>query len=105
MRGVRGSKRGARGSEGSKGSEREQQGSDRGVRGARGSEGSKTNVILGFKAPTTSGRKTLMMTYSAYVSPPPWKYSPHPMPMHIATKGLHRSHHRPKILGQKQINH
>ena len=36
-----------RGVRGSKGSER----------GERGSEGSKTNVILAFKAPTTSGRK------------------------------------------------
>ena len=38
---------------GSKGSKREQ-GEQEGV---RGSEGSKMNVILGFKAPTTSGRK------------------------------------------------
>ena len=53
--GVRGSKTGARGSEtGVRGSE----GSETGARGARGHEGSKTNVILGFKAPTTiAGKK------------------------------------------------
>ena len=57
---------------GGKGQERARsEGSARGVRGVRGSKGSEMNVILGFKAPTTSGRKTLVMTYSAYVSPPP----------------------------------
>ena len=45
MRGARGSERGVRGSKGSK-------------RGVRGSKGSETNVILGFKAPTTiAGKK------------------------------------------------
>ena len=39
--------------------------------GASWSEPSERNVILGFRAPTTSGRKTSIMTYSAYVSPPP----------------------------------
>ena len=53
--------RGARGSKGSK----------LGARGVRGSEGSEPNVILGFRVPTTSGGKTLMITHSAYVSPPP----------------------------------
>ena len=35
------------------------------------SELSERNVILGFRAPTTIGGKTSIMTYSAYVSPPP----------------------------------
>ena len=40
------------------GSEREQKGSEGSDREVRGSEGSKTNVILGFKAPTTiAGKK------------------------------------------------
>ena len=39
--------------------------------GASWSEPSEWNVILGFRAPTTSGGKTLIITYSAYVSPPP----------------------------------
>ena len=39
--------------------------------GASWSKLSERNVILGFRAPTTSGRKTSIMTYSAYVSPPP----------------------------------
>ena len=43
MRGVRGGKR--------------EQGEQEGVRGVRGGEGSKMNVMLGFKAPTTSGGK------------------------------------------------
>ena len=48
VRGARGSEMGARGSEmGVRGSEM----------GVRGSEGSKTNVILGFRVPTTSGGK------------------------------------------------
>ena len=44
MRGVRGGREGARGARGNK-------------RGVRGSKGSETNVMLGFKAPTTSGGK------------------------------------------------
>ena len=59
-----GSERGVRGSEGSEGSERGvrgskgSKGSEGSERGARGSEGSKTNVTLGFKAPTTiAGKK------------------------------------------------
>ena len=59
-RGSKGTKRGVRGSKVSKrgvrGGKREQ-GDQEGVRGVRGSEGSKMNVMLGFKAPTTSGRK------------------------------------------------
>ena len=39
--------------------------------GASCSKPSEWNVILGFRAPTTSGRKTSIITYSAYVSPPP----------------------------------
>ena len=39
--------------------------------GASWSEPSERNVILGFRAPTTVGGKTPIMTYSAYVSPPP----------------------------------
>ena len=45
--------------EGSERGKREQ-GEQEGVRereGARGSEGSEMNVMLGFKAPTSSGRK------------------------------------------------
>ena len=68
---------GARGEREQEGSEREQgeqEESERGqegARGVRGGEGSEMNVMLGFKAPYTSGGKTLMMTYSVYVSPPP----------------------------------
>ena len=51
--GVRGSEGSKRGVRGSKGSKRGQEG----ARGARGSEGSEMNVMLGFKAPTTSGGK------------------------------------------------
>ena len=52
--------------EGSDREQGEQEGSERGQEGARGargsdgvrgSEGSEMNVMLGFKAPTTSGRK------------------------------------------------
>ena len=49
--------------EGSEREQGEQEGSERGQEGAResrgseGSEGSEMNVMLGFKAPTTSGRK------------------------------------------------
>ena len=54
-------KEGARGSEGNergaRGEQERARGSEGSERGARGSEGSETNVILGFKAPTTSGRK------------------------------------------------
>ena len=53
-------------------SELEQTGERAGVNwGVSWSEPSEQNVILGFRAPTTSGRKTLIITYSAYVSPPP----------------------------------
>ena len=48
--GARGSKRGVRGG-------KREQGEQEGVRGVRGSEGSEMNVMLSFKAPTTSGRK------------------------------------------------
>ena len=43
------------------------------VSGVRGSElgAGGSEVILGFRVPTTSGGKTSMITYSAYVSPPP----------------------------------
>ena len=50
------------------GSELEQTGANW---GASWSEPSERNVILGFRAPTTSDGKTLIITYSAYVSPPP----------------------------------
>ena len=39
--------------------------------GASWSETSEPNVILGFRVFTTIGRKTSIITYSAYVSPPP----------------------------------
>ena len=39
--------------------------------GVSWSEPSEWNVILGFRAPITSGGKTSIITYSAYVSPPP----------------------------------
>ena len=53
-------------------SELEQTGEQAGVNwGASWSEPSEQNVILGFRAPTTSGGKTLIIIYSAYVSPPP----------------------------------
>ena len=39
--------------------------------GVSWSELNKPNVILGFRIPTTFGRKTSIITYSAYVSPPP----------------------------------
>ena len=42
--------------EGSERGKREQ-GEQEGVRGVRGSESSEMNVMLSFKAPTTSGRK------------------------------------------------
>ena len=50
------------------GSKLEQTGEQAGVSWSKPSE---RNVILGFRAPTTSGGKTLIITYSAYVSPPP----------------------------------
>ena len=45
--------RGVKGSEGSEGEGRER----RGVKGAKGSEGSESISILGFRVPTTCGRK------------------------------------------------
>ena len=42
--------------------------------------------------------KTLMITYSDYVSPPPGSTVAHPISIHIGAKGLCRPHHRPKIL-------
>ena len=51
---------GARGASWSEGSEL----------GASWSEMSEPNVILGFRVPTAIGGKTLIITYSAYVSPP-----------------------------------
>ena len=39
--------------------------------GVSWSEPSEWNIIRGFRAPTTSGGKTSIITYSAYVSPPP----------------------------------
>ena len=57
--GARGSKLGVRGARGSE-------------LGVRGSKGSELNVILGFRVPTTSGRKNFDdHRHSAYVSPPP----------------------------------
>ena len=60
---------------GSKGRE----GKQRGVKGAKGSEGSKGSKsisILGFRVPTMCGRKSSMITYSAYVSQPPGSTMP-----------------------------
>ena len=49
---------GARGEIGVRGAREEQEGVREEQEGARGSEGSETNVILGFKAPTTiAGKK------------------------------------------------
>ena len=45
--------KGREGARGARGSERGQEG----ARGARGSDGIEMNVMLGFKALTTSGRK------------------------------------------------
>ena len=39
--------------------------------GASWSEASEPNITLGFRVPTTIGGKTSIITYSAYVSPPP----------------------------------
>ena len=49
------------------------------------------NVILGFKAPTTSGRKNFDDDILCLCVPTTWKYSPHPISIHIDTKGLRRS--------------
>ena len=90
-RGSKESKRGVRGSKvskrGARGGKREQEG----VRGVRGSEGSEMNVMLGFKAPTTSGGKNFDDDIKCLCVPTTWKYSPHPMSIHIAAKGLCRS--------------
>ena len=52
-----------------------------GARGASWSEMSEPNIILGFRVPTTIGRKTLIITYSAYVSPPPGSKVPTQCPL------------------------
>ena len=65
---------GARGRAGSK----LEQGSELGV---SWSKMSKPNVILGFRVPTTIGRKTSIITYSAYVSPPPGSKVPTQCPL------------------------
>ena len=85
---------GARGARGSEREQGEQEWSERGqegARGARGSEGSEMNVMLGFKAPTTSGGKNFDDDIYCLCVPTTWKYSPHPMSIHIAAKGLCRS--------------
>ena len=46
-----------------------------------GSKLSVLNVILGFRIPTTFGRKTSIIPYSAYVSPPPGSKIPTQCPL------------------------
>ena len=78
--------RGVKGSEGSKGERRERTGSEgerrerRGAKEAKGSEGSECISILGFRVPTTCGRKSSVITCSAYVSPPPGSTMPTQFP-------------------------
>ena len=67
----KGSELGASWSEGSELERAGSEGSKLEQTGASWSEPSEQNVILGFRAPTTIGGKTSIMTYSAYVSPPP----------------------------------
>ena len=49
--------------------------------GVSWSEGSEPNVIPGFRFSTTIGGKTSIITYSAYVSPPPGSKVPTQCPL------------------------
>ena len=53
----------------------------KGLGGELGVSWSETNVILGFRLPTTIIGKTLIITYSAYVSPPPGSKVPTQCPL------------------------
>ena len=44
-----------------------------------GSETGRDEFMLGFRVPTTCGKKTSITTYSGEVSPPPAKPNHHPM--------------------------
>ena len=75
MKGVKGSKgsegerrgvKGVKGSEGSEGEQREQ----------RGAKGAKAFLYLVLGSPPSVAEKTLMITYSAYVSSPPGSTMP-----------------------------
>ena len=87
----------ARGQAGSKGSEM----------GARGSERSKTNVILGFRVPTTSGRKNFDDDTYCLCVPRHLEVQSQPnVHSHSHEKVFIGPHHGPKILGQKlSVNH
>ena len=85
-----------------------------GETGGKGSEtGGKTGgemgwneIILGFRVPTTCGKKTLITTYSGEVSPPPANRTTIPYTFTELQKAFVGPHHGPEILGQKQpIDH
>ena len=65
---------GGQGARGQGGSELEQT-------GVSWSKTSELNVILGFRVPTTIGRKSSILTYSLYVSPPPGSKVPTQCPL------------------------
>ena len=61
-------------------------------------KGSKSISILGFRVPTICGRKNFDDHIKCLCVPTTWKYSAHPIFIHIGAKGLCRPHHGPKIL-------
>ena len=72
---------GCKGLGGKVGVSRSELGSELEQTGVSWSEPSEPNVILGFRIPTTFGGKTLIITYSAYVSPPPASKVPTQCPL------------------------
>ena len=87
------------------------QGGDRGQdreqdRGKTGGEMGQNEIILGFRVPTTCGKKTSITTYSGEVSPPHANRTTIPYTFTELQKAFVGPHHGPKILGQKQpIDH
>ena len=66
----------------------------------------RNKIILGFRVPTSCGKKTSITTYSGEVSPPPANRTTIPYTFTELQKAFIGLHHRPKILGQKQpIDH
>ena len=73
--------------------------------GVSWSEPSEPNVILGLEYPPPLAEKSVITTYSAYVSHH-LEVKSHPMSINIAAKTFVGPHHGPKILGQNpSINH
>ena len=71
-----------------------------------GGETGRNKIILGFRVPTTCGKKTSITTYSGEVSPPRANRAIIPYTFTEPQKAFIGPHSGAKILGQKQpIDH